>query len=33
MDSLPLDNLSRDPDQEFFADGMTEAIRRQGKTT
>ena len=23
---LPLENLSRDPDQEFFADGMTEAL-------
>ena len=23
---LPLDNLSRDPDQEYFADGMTEAL-------
>jgi len=23
---LPLDNLSRDPEQEFFADGMTEAL-------
>ncbi len=23
---LPLDNLSRDPEQEYFADGMTEAI-------
>jgi TolB-like protein/Flp pilus assembly protein TadD len=23
---LPLDNLSRDPDQEFFADGLTEAL-------
>ncbi len=23
---LPLDNLSNDPDQEYFADGMTEAI-------
>jgi TolB-like protein/Tfp pilus assembly protein PilF len=23
---LPLDNLSRDPDQEFFADGMTDAL-------
>jgi TolB-like protein/Tfp pilus assembly protein PilF len=23
---LPLDNLSGDPDQEFFADGMTEAL-------
>ena len=23
---LPLDNLSRDPDQEYFADGMTDAI-------
>jgi TolB-like protein len=23
---LPLDNLSRDPDEEFFADGMTEAL-------
>jgi eukaryotic-like serine/threonine-protein kinase len=23
---LPLDSLSRDPDQEFFADGMTEAL-------
>jgi TolB-like protein len=23
---LPLDNLSRDPEQEYFADGMTEAL-------
>jgi TolB-like protein/Tfp pilus assembly protein PilF len=23
---LPLENLSRDPDQEYFADGMTEAL-------
>src|SRR5216683_820619 len=23
---LPLENLSRDPEQEFFADGMTEAL-------
>jgi TolB-like protein/thioredoxin-like negative regulator of GroEL len=23
---LPLDNLSRDPEQQFFADGMTEAL-------
>jgi TolB-like protein/Tfp pilus assembly protein PilF len=23
---LPLDNISRDPEQEFFADGMTEAL-------
>jgi TolB-like protein/Tfp pilus assembly protein PilF len=23
---LPLENLSRDPDQDFFADGMTEAL-------
>jgi TolB-like protein/Flp pilus assembly protein TadD len=23
---LPLDNLSRDPDQEYFVDGMTEAV-------
>src|SRR5262249_52325303 len=23
---LPLENLSRDPDQEFFAEGMTEAL-------
>ena len=23
---LPLQNLSRDPDQEFFSDGMTEAL-------
>jgi TolB-like protein/Tfp pilus assembly protein PilF len=23
---LPLDNLSRDPEQEFFADGMTDAL-------
>ena len=23
---LPLENLSRDPDQEFFADGMTDAL-------
>jgi TolB-like protein/Tfp pilus assembly protein PilF len=23
---LPLDNLARDPDQEYFADGMTEAL-------
>jgi TolB-like protein len=23
---LPLDNLSRDPEQEFFADGMTESL-------
>jgi serine/threonine-protein kinase len=26
---LPLDNLSNDPDQEFFADGMTEALITQ----
>lgn len=23
---LPLENLSRDPDQEYFADGMTDAV-------
>jgi len=26
---LPLENLSRDPDQEYFADGMTEALLTQ----
>jgi TolB-like protein/Flp pilus assembly protein TadD len=26
---LPLENLSRDPDQEFFADGMTDALITQ----
>lgn len=26
---LPLENLSRDPEQEYFADGMTEALLTQ----